>query len=125
MIDSNSVIDYLGNKFPSDSMQFMNAVVDAVPTVSVITKIEVLGSDAPQEYYSLLTSFMNDATIIDLIPAIVDQNITLRKLYRIKLPDAIIAATAIVYQLTIITRNTKDFENVHSLKIINPYLLSS
>jgi len=125
LIDSNSVIDYLGNKFPSDSMQFMNAVVDAVPTVSVITKIEVLGSDAPQEYYSLLTSFMNDATIIDLIPAIVDQSITLRKLYRIKLPDAIIAATAIVYQLTIITRNTKDFENVHSLKIINPYLLSS
>jgi len=125
LIDSNSVIDYLGNKFPINGMQFMNAVVDASPTVSVITKIEVLGFIAPQEHYNLLTSFMNDATVIDLVPAVVNQTIALRKLYKVKLPDAIIAATAIVYSLAIITRNTKDFESIPELEVINPYILSN
>src|SRR4051794_13134839 len=112
LIDSNSVIDYLGNKFPVSCMQFMNAVVDATPTISVITKIEVLGFNAPQEHDMLLISFINDATVIDLVPAVVDQSIALRKLYKIKLPDAIFAATAMVYSLALITRNTKDFESI-------------
>jgi predicted nucleic acid-binding protein len=105
-------------------MQFMNVVVDAVPIVSVITKIEVLGFNAPPEHYILLTSFMNDATIIDLIPTVIDQSIELRKQYKIKLPDAIIAATAMVYNLTLITRNIKDFEGVPGLKIIDPHFLA-
>jgi predicted nucleic acid-binding protein len=125
LIDSNSVIDYLGNKFPVDGMPFMNAVVDATPIVSVITKIEVLGFNAPQEHNNLLISFMNDATVIDLVPEVVDQSIALRKLYKIKLPDAIIAATAIVYNLALITRNVKDFESIPELEVINPYILSN
>jgi predicted nucleic acid-binding protein len=35
--------------------------------------------------------------------------------------DAIIAATAIVNKLTIITRNIKDFEKIEGLEVINPY----
>jgi predicted nucleic acid-binding protein len=42
-------------------------------------------------------------------------------MHNIKLPDAIIAATALVYELTIITRNTKDFEKIEGLNVINPY----
>ncbi|MBK8704770.1 MAG: PIN domain-containing protein [Saprospiraceae bacterium] len=34
----------------------------------------------------------------------------LRKQYKIKLPDAIIAATALVYDLTLVTRNISDFQ---------------
>jgi predicted nucleic acid-binding protein len=41
-----------------------------------------------------------------------------------KLPDAIIAATALVYDLTLITRNTSDFKNMEGLKVINPFDLS-
>jgi hypothetical protein len=43
LIDTNAVIDYLGEKFPATGMAFMSSVVDFVPIVSVITKIEVLG----------------------------------------------------------------------------------
>jgi len=123
LIDSNVVIDYLGCKFPIGGMQFMNTVIDAIPIVSVITKIEVLGFNAPSEHYILLTGFMNDATVINLTPAVVDQSIALRKLYKIRLPDAIIAATAMVNGLTLITRNIKDFEGIPGLKIINPHIL--
>lgn len=45
----------------------------------------------------------------------------IRKAYRIKLPDAIIAATALIYNLTLLTRNTIDFNGIKGLKIINPW----
>ena len=61
------------------------------------------------------------ATVIEINKAIIDTCITLRKGHRIKLPDAIIAATALSHNLIIITNNEKDFENIKGLKFINPY----
>jgi len=123
LIDSNTVIDYLGRKLPSSGMDFMNSVIDDFPTLSVITKIEVLGFNAPDEHYQLLTNFMDDNTILGLTNNIVDTSIEIRKNYKTKLPDAIIAATALVYNLTLISRNTSDFINIQDLKVINPYTL--
>jgi predicted nucleic acid-binding protein len=42
---------------------------------------------------------------------------------KIKLPDAIIAASALANQFTIITRNKKDFEKIKTLEVIDPYRL--
>jgi len=39
----------------------------------------------------------------------------------IKTPDAIIAATALAYDLTLTTNNEKDFSHIKGLKIVNPY----
>jgi predicted nucleic acid-binding protein len=36
-------------------------------------------------------------------------------------PDAIVAATALVYQLTLMTRNEKDFKKVEGLSLYNPF----
>ena len=101
----------------------MNEVVDNLPNISVITKIEVLGFNAPDKHYNLLTSFMDDANVFDLSENIVDESIQIRKKHKTKLPDAIIAATAIVYELVLITRNADDFKNIPNLKIINPHKL--
>lgn len=79
LIDSNAVIDYLGNKLPLSGMAFMDGVIDDIPIVSVITKIEILGFNAPDEHYALLTDFMNDATVLDLTADIVAKTIALRK----------------------------------------------
>lgn len=102
-------------------MDFMNNVIDAVPNASVISKIEVLGFNASDEHYRILTDFMNDTNLFDLTDEIVDVCISLRRKYKTKLPDAIIAATAIVYDFTLITRNVTDFKNIHGLKIVNAY----
>ncbi|HRA47553.1 MAG TPA: PIN domain-containing protein [Thermomicrobiales bacterium] len=42
----------------------------------------------------------------------------------ISVPDAIIAATAIAHDLTLVTRNTRDFEDI-GLSLINPWLSGS
>jgi predicted nucleic acid-binding protein len=121
LIDTNVVVDYLGRKLPEEGMLLMDDVIDAVPNVSVITKIEVLGFNTPDEYYDLLVSFMGDAFIFDLSEGVINECINLRRLYKIKLPDAIIAATAIYHNLILITRNVKDFSRVNGLKSINPW----
>jgi predicted nucleic acid-binding protein len=121
LIDTNIVIDYLGKNLSKKGMKFMNIVIDAIPNVSVVTKIEVLGFNAPDEHYQMLTNFMNDATIFDLTDKIVDESILIRKKYKTKLPDAVIAATAIVYDLALITHNFNDFKNITNLNTIDPH----
>lgn len=123
LIDTNAVIDYLGKKLPSAGMDFMDRIVDAVPNVSVITKIEVLGFNAPDQHYQLLANFMDDATILDLTSTIVDISIDIRKKHKTKLPDAIIAATALVYGLVLISRNISDFKNIQGLQVVDPHRL--
>lgn len=122
LIDTNTVIDYLGKKLPATGMAFMDNIIDAIPNVSVVTKIEVLGFNAPPPHYQMLTNFMEDATVFDLTDNIVDVSIDLRKKYKTKLPDAIIAATAIVYGLVLISRNTSDFKNINGLHLIDPHI---
>ncbi len=121
LIDSNAVIDYLGKKLPDSGMNFMNKIVDLIPNVSIITKIEVLGFNSPLEHYLLLESFIEDADVFDLVRDVVHECINLRKKHRINLPDAIIAATAITYDLTLLTRNIEDFKNIERLKLLNPH----
>ena len=123
LIDTNAVIDYLGKRLPDSGMDFMNTIIDAIPNVSVITKIEVLGFKAPEEHYQLLDQFMNDASVLDLSNNVVEASILIRKNHKTKLPDAIIAATALVYDLVVISRNISDFKNIQDIKVIDPYNL--
>lgn len=124
LIDSNAVIDYLGGKLPTEGMQFLNTVVDEIPNISVITKIEVLGFNGPTQATQLLKGFVNDSIVIDLSDEIVDNCIELRKSFKIKLPDAIIASTAIINGLILITHNTVDFKNIKNLKSLDPHLVN-
>jgi predicted nucleic acid-binding protein len=56
-----------------------------------------------------------------LVEPIILKAIENRKAHKTKLPDAIIAATALVNELIIITRNTKDFDKIKGLEVLNPY----
>ncbi len=94
------------------------------PLISVITKIELLCfATATIEERGIMETFINAAVIFNLDDAVVNQTILLRKEHRIKLPDAVIAATAIVYDLTLLTLNIADFEKIPIIKSLDPYLL--
>jgi len=121
LIDSNAVIDYLMGKLPDSSLVFMNEVINNIPNVSVITKIEVLGFNDTSDSMTLLKDFFNDASVLGISDVVVDKTIELRKIHKIKLPDALIAATALTGKLSIITRNTSDFKNIEGLDTIDPH----
>ncbi len=99
----------------------MDGVVNDIPKVSIITKIEVLGYNAPPKDYQLLSGFMDDAHLLELTEPVVNQTIELRKQHKIKLPDAILAATALVNDLVLISRNSSDFKNISGLTVIDPH----
>ncbi|QFY88106.1 type II toxin-antitoxin system VapC family toxin [Magnetovirga frankeli] len=53
--------------------------------------------------------FLSHARLFDLSEEIVEQTIRLRQQFKTKTPDAIIAATALVNDLIVVTHNTSDF----------------
>ena len=67
-----------------------------------------------------LKSFVESSTILSLSEAVVQRTIEVRKTFKIKLPDSIIAATALVHNYTLVADNDKDFQKVKALKYINP-----
>jgi predicted nucleic acid-binding protein len=90
--------------------------------VSVIVKIEVLGFNDVTLKLKAMEEFVSTATDLPLDEAVTRQTILLRRTYKkLKLGDAIIAATSLVYDLTLITNNSKDFESINGLRLLNPY----
>jgi predicted nucleic acid-binding protein len=122
LIDTNTVIDLLGGLLPPHVISWLDSPILAKDIhVSVINEIELLGfNSSPQETQDL-QDLINNATVLELKRDIVNRTILLKKIKRIKLPDAIIAATALVHNLTIISRNTSDFKNITGLTCLDPY----
>ncbi|MCB9304111.1 MAG: type II toxin-antitoxin system VapC family toxin [Lewinellaceae bacterium] len=121
LIDSNAVIDYLMGKLPPSGTAFLDEIINDVPNVSVITQIEVLGFKSSSAAEKLLSGFFNDAFILGLTDEVVEKTIELRKIHKIKLPDAIIAATALTHGLSLVTRNVSDFDKIAALECIDPH----
>ncbi len=121
LIDSNIVIDYLAGKLPAFGTKFLDDLVNASPNVSVITKIEVLGFATTEKVKSPLLSFFAASLVINLNDPIVNKAIELREKIKIRIPDAIIAATALCENMILVTRNTGDFDRIPELTIINPW----
>jgi toxin FitB len=120
LVDTNSIIDAQIGRIPENGLQFLGKVINENFTISFVTYIEVLGfKDVPQT----TQDFMGLANVIEIDKAIINACIELRKGKKIKLPDAIIAATALANNLTLISRNIKDFEDISGLTCINPYEL--
>jgi len=119
LIDTNSVIDYLDNKLPANGANLLDK---EELDISVITRMELLAwPNAEEEQISVLSQFINSVVTRSLDEPVILKRIEIRKEYRIKLPDAIIAATALVYNLSLVTRNIDDFKNVKGIKLINPW----
>jgi toxin FitB len=118
LIDTNVIIEYIGKLLPNKAMAFISETIDAEFIISVINKIEVLGYNNANDD---MQDFIDLALVYDLDNRVVTHTIQIRKTYKTKLPDAIIAATALVNNLTLISRNAKDFDKIEGLEVLNPY----
>lgn len=118
LIDTNVLIEYTGNLLPKSVAVQVGKIIDEEFCISFVNKIEVLGHASA---LSDLVEFVNTATVYYADNEIVERTILVRKHKKIKLPDAILAATAIVHNFTLLTRNTEDFIGIIDLKIENPW----
>ena len=121
LIDTSAVIKYLNESLPANGLQFIDEVIDEQSQLSFISEIELQVWNPPNdqdlEIYKL---FVHQADIIGIDEGIIAEAIRIRKHYQLKLPDAVIAATAITHNLTLVADNDKDFLKVATLKYINP-----
>jgi len=121
LIDSNVIVNYTSEKFPQNAMRFLAEVIDEIPNISVVTKIETRSwRSAIIKEEENIKSFLNFSNIIALSDSVVEKCIEIRRNHKIKTPDAIIAATAIVYDFILLTSDS-DFDRIPNLKIINPF----
>ena len=121
--DTNTAIYYLQQQFPPLAEEFIDETLTvSEPAISVITEIELLCWKTPNDKdLEVLHHFINDALVFELEKEIKLKTAEIRKALKIKLPDAIIAATALVYDLTLLTRNVSDFRNIDGLNLVNPH----
>lgn len=120
-MDTNVVIDYLAGKIPKAGMKFLSSLVDKRPNISVISKIELLRFNMSPESAAILNDFVAHSIIYPMDNKVVDITIKICREHKIKLPDAVIAATCIAHDLILLTRNTDDFKNIVRLKWQNPW----
>ncbi len=118
LIDSNILIKFEGRLLPEKAQAYVANIIDEDFNISVISEIEVLGHHSATKE---VEEFIGLANLFEIDKSIRTATIQLRKQYKIKLPDAIIAATALTHGFALVTQNEKDFVNIDGLKVVNPY----
>ncbi len=104
LFDTNILVDYL-NAIPEARKELQRYTEKAV---SIITWMEVMvGADRDLE--AATRSFLNGFDVIAVDEHVAERAVGLRRNHRIKLPDAVIWATAQVHAMLLVTRNTRDF----------------
>ena len=121
LMDTNVVIDALGTVMPDKTKKI---IAGLAPVISAVTYMEALGwHKASPQHLAPLRAFMDAATVLPIDQSIVEKTVLVRQQKKILLGDAIIAATALVHNLTLMTRNINDFKNIDGLKTLDPWHL--
>lgn len=92
------------------------------PLVSVVSYVEVLG-------YHLLTErerrgfeeFFAAAEMLDPTQPVLSNAVRLRQVRKMTLGDSLVAGTALAHDLTLVTRNSRDFGWIPNLSLLNPF----
>ena len=101
LLDTNAVLHLLGGRLAEP-------LVAGEYFVSVITEMELLSYPLLEaEHESHIQGFLSEVVIVDLNSEIKKTAVKLRRMYGLKLPDAIIAATAMVINAELLTNDRK------------------
>ena len=104
LFDTNILIDHLNAAPQAD------AEIDRYDdrAISIISWIEVMAGASP-DLTEPTRTYLDGYLIVGLEDRIAEQAVSIRKSRRLKLPDAVIWATAQMTGRLLVTRNTKDF----------------
>jgi predicted nucleic acid-binding protein len=111
--DTNIAIYLLsGDEHLAELLQGMDTKLSFITELELLSKPRITSEETTKT-----KSFINQCTVVDISPAIKKKVIEIRQKVKIKLPDAIIAASAITMGLPIITAD-KQFEKIPGLSVI-------
>jgi len=117
LLDSNIIIYYLnGDKNIYDFIEKYKTI----SSISLITYYEVLNYDFSEEEELLVREFLDGFEVLSVSKNIINKALENRKSKKIKMADNFILATAQIFGLTIVTRNSKDFSSFTD-KLLNPF----
>lgn len=117
LFDTNILIDYLGGiaRARDELRRYPE------PAISIVSWMEVLVGAAP-DIEPATRRFLSRFSVVEIDRAVAERAVILRRGSRIRLPDALIRASAEVHALLLVTRNTRDFDST-SPSVRVPYVL--
>ena len=120
LLDTNVLIYHISFALDDGVTQQLGEALKAGRAfISVITRIEMLAWKGHSD-----ESLRQTTNLIGLLPelpmseAVIEQAIRIRKTFGLKLPDAVIAATAFAHGLQLMTANDSDFKRVAGLNLL-------
>lgn len=118
LLDTNIVI----HGCQSDGARLLPWTGHANAAVASVTRVEALGfTGMTTAEDAAIRGFLIKCLCYPLDDEVIERAVILRQQKRMKLGDAIIAATALEYDLPLVTRNVADFSHIPGLQIINPF----
>jgi toxin FitB len=121
LLDTNILIYHLKGDILEREIEKIEGILKRSFIISVITKIEFLGwRKHTADGFLKAQEFLRHAAIIPVDNELADLAIELRRNSNIKLADALIAATALLNDLVLVTGNEDDFKEIGELEIYNP-----
>ncbi len=118
LIETSVFANFLRANLSSEGMDLMIKILkEEAQQISIINRIELMSWLFPNKVAKNATiDFVNSANIFGLGENVVLKTIRIRRQKSLKLPDAVIAATAIVHNLILLSTNDSDFVKVPKLK---------
>lgn len=117
LVDSNVIIYHFNNI--TKATEFLNANRGNM-AISTITVAEILSFSPSELALKMAEQFLTENfKWIDVSREIIFKTAEIRRQRKTKTPDAIIGATALIYHLTLASRNERDFKHL-PLDFVNP-----
>ncbi len=122
LLDSNIIIYAI----QPENAQLRQFIADHTSAVSALSYVEVLGYHRLTEAdRNNLEQYFQIAQMLPISQPVLEQAVALRQIRRMSLGDSIIAGTSLVHNLTLVTRNTDDFQWIEQIQLLNPFALDA
>ena len=122
LLDTNILIYYFNNQPEVQDVFEAIETTDATAFYYPISWVELLCyPELTEEQAQEMRGFLRIINCVPLTEMVLDSAAQIRKNYRLKLADGIIAACALVAECILVTRNVNDFKRIDGLALLNPF----
>jgi predicted nucleic acid-binding protein len=122
LLDTNIFIYYFNGDLIVQPIFSEIASGNATGLYCPVSWVELLCyPDLSEAEANQIRAFLRSLTCVALTEAVLDRATQIRRDYRVRLPDAMIAACAIETDSILVTRNVEDFQRINRLNLFNPF----